>query len=182
MCSFDVSSLFINIPLDETIQICLDKLYALPDPPTMPRSVFKGLLEFATKKSHFIFEGDYYDQIDGVAMGSPLGPVLANIFMCHFEEKWVFNSIGRPSIWFRYVDDTFTLFDSKGNALHFLQNLNNCHVNIKFTIEFEEDNVIPFLDVLIKRKIIFFQHQFIARKLSLVFTLNGTRSLLENTK
>ena len=92
MCSFDVSSLFTNIPLDETIQICLDKLYALPHPPTMPRSALKGLLEFATKKSHFIFDGDYYDQIHGIAMGSPLGPVLANIFMCHFEEKWVFNS------------------------------------------------------------------------------------------
>ena len=151
MCSFDVSSLFTNIPLDETIQICLDKLYALPDPPTMPRSALKGLLEFATKNSHFIFDGDYYDQIDGVAMGSPLGPVLANIFMCHFEEKWVFNSKGRPSIWFRYVDDTFTLFDSKSNALQFLQYLNSCHVNIKFTIEFEETNVIPFLVVLIKR-------------------------------
>lgn len=61
MCSFDVSSLFTNIPLDETIQICLHKLYALPDPPTMPRSALKGLLEFATKKSHFIFDGDYYD-------------------------------------------------------------------------------------------------------------------------
>ena len=71
--------------------------------------------------------------------------------MCHFEEKWVFNSKGRPSIWFRYVDDTFTLFDSKSNALQFLQYLNSCHVNIKFTIEFEENNVIPFLDVLIKR-------------------------------
>ena len=77
--------------------------------------------------------------------------VLANIFMCHFEEKWVFNSKGRPSIWFRYVDHTFTLFDSKSNALQFLQYLNSCHVNIKFTIEFEENNVIPFLDVLIKR-------------------------------
>ena len=44
-------------------------------------SVGSKLLEFATKKSHFIFDGQYYDQIDGVAMGSPLGPVLANIFM-----------------------------------------------------------------------------------------------------
>ena len=57
MCSFDVSSLFTNVPLDETIQICLDKLYALPDPPTLPRSVLKVLLEFATKRSHFIFNG-----------------------------------------------------------------------------------------------------------------------------
>ena len=47
------------------------------------------LLLFATEKSHFVFDGDYYDQIDGVAMGSPLGPVSANIFMCNFEEKWV---------------------------------------------------------------------------------------------
>ena len=39
MCSFDVGSLFTNVPLDETKQICIDKLYALPDPPTQPRSV-----------------------------------------------------------------------------------------------------------------------------------------------
>ena len=66
---------------------------------------------------------------------------------------WVLNYTGRPSIWFRYIDDTFTLFDSKNNAIQFLQYLNSCHmhVNIKFTIKFEENNVIPFLDVLIKR-------------------------------
>ena len=57
------------------------KLYSLPDPPTLPRTVPKELLEFATKKSHFIFNGQYYDQIYGVAMGSPLGPVIANIFV-----------------------------------------------------------------------------------------------------
>ena len=76
MCSFDVSSLFTNVPLDETIQICLDKLYALPDPPTLPRSVLKVLLEVATKKSHFIFNGGYYDQIDGVAFRSCFGQHL----------------------------------------------------------------------------------------------------------
>ena len=149
MCSFDVSSLFTNVPLDETIQICLDKLYALPDPPTLPRSVLKVLLAFATKKSHFIFDGQYYDQVDGVAMGSPLGPVLANIFMCHFEEKWVLSNNSRPSVWFRYVDDIFTLFESKHAAIRFLQFLNNCHANIKFTVE--ENSTIPFLDVLITR-------------------------------
>ena len=91
MCSFDVCSLFTNVPFDETIQISLDKLYALPDSPAIPRPVLKKLLEFATKKSHFILDGQYYDQIDGVAMGSPLRPVLANIFTCDFEEKWIIN-------------------------------------------------------------------------------------------
>jgi len=59
----------------------------------------KVLLDIATKKSHFIFDGKYYDQINGVAMGSPLGPVLANIFMCDFEEKWVLNNNARLLIW-----------------------------------------------------------------------------------
>ena len=58
-----------------TIEINLTKLYSLPDPPSLPRHVLKDLLLFATKKSHFVFDGDYYDQVDGVAMGSPLGPV-----------------------------------------------------------------------------------------------------------
>ena len=130
----DVTSLFTNVPLDETIQICLDKLYSLPDPPQLPRSFLKDLLQFATKKSHFLFDGQFYDQIDGVAMGSPLGPVLANIFMCHFEEKWLTKSRFCPSLWFRYVDDTFTMFDSKDNANEFLSFLNSRHYGIKFKI------------------------------------------------
>ena len=110
LCSFEVSSLFTNVPLDETIQISLDKMYTLPNPPKLPRTVLKDLLVFATRRSHFVFDGQYYDQVDGVAMGSPLGPVLANIFMCHFEEKWVMNNSDRPSVWFRYVDDTFYFY------------------------------------------------------------------------
>ena len=149
-CHFSIY-IITNEPLDETIQICLDILYSLPDRPQLPRSVLKDLLQFATKKSHFLFDGQFYDQIDGVAKGSPLDPVLANIFMCHFEEKWLTKSRFSPSLWFRYVDDTFTMFDSKDNANEFLSFLNSRHNSIKFTIEFEEDNKIPFLDILLKR-------------------------------
>ena len=141
-----------TFPLDETIQICLDKLYALANPPKLPRSVLKDLLVFATKRSHFLLDGQYYDQFDGVAMGSPLGPVLANIFMCDFEGKWVMNNGARPTTWFRYVDDTFTLFPNKDTAVQFLSYLNTRHKNIQFTTEFEQDEEIPFLDVLIKRQ------------------------------
>ena len=55
--SFDVRSLIINVPLDETIQICRDKLYALRDVPTLPCPVLKVLLEYATINCHFIFDG-----------------------------------------------------------------------------------------------------------------------------
>ena len=57
----------------------------------------------------------------------------------------------RPSIWFRYVDDTFTLLDNINEANQFLHYLDSCHANIKFTVEFEENNTISFLDILNKR-------------------------------
>ena len=119
MCSFYFSSSFTIVPLDETIQFCLNK-QAICSPrstKTIPLRL-KVLLELATKKTEpFYFLWSDYDQIDGVAVGSPLGPVMANILMCHFEEKWVLNSNVRPSVLFRYVDDTFTLFDSKDIAV-----------------------------------------------------------------
>ena len=153
MCSFDVSSLFTNVPLGETIEICLDKLYALANPPRLLRLILKNLLLFATEKSHFVFDGQYYDQIDSVAMASPLGPVLANIFMCDFQEKWVMKDINQLTIWFRYVDDTFALFKNKNDALSFLHYLYGRHNNIKLTIEFEQNDEIPFLDILMKRNL-----------------------------
>ena len=84
-------------------------------------------------------------------MGSPLGPVVANIFMCDFEEKWLLNAKVSPLIWNRYVDDTFTMFHNKDSANEFLHYFNSCHSNIKFTIEFEQNNAIRFLDILVTR-------------------------------
>ena len=86
-------------------------------------------------------------------MGSPLGPVLANIFMCHIEEI-IFNQCSpafRPVYYRRYVDDTFILFQTRVAAEMFLEFANNLHPNIDFTIEHESDNCLPFLDILITR-------------------------------
>ena len=71
--------------------------------------------------------------------------------MCDFEEKWATKNTNQPTIWFRYVDDTFTLFKNKNDALSFLRYLNGRHNNNKFTIEFEQNDEIPFLDILMKR-------------------------------
>ena len=86
-------------------------------------------------------------------MGSPLGPVLANIFMCHLEET-LFAQCSptfRPAYYRRYVDDTFILFRTKVAAEQFLEFANSLHPNIQFTIEHETNNCLSFLDVLITR-------------------------------
>lgn len=71
--------------------------------------------------------------------------------MCVFEEKWLLNAKVSPLFWNRYVDDTFTMFHNKDSANEFSHYLNGCHHNIKFTIECEHNNTIPFLDILVTR-------------------------------
>ena len=150
MVSYDVTSLFTNIPLDETISIAIDYILEANPNIKISREELKTLFHFATSGSHFLFDGKFYDQIDGVAMGSPLGPVLANLFMAHHEKDWIsgFQS-STISFYKRYVDDIFCLMENEVEAKKFLDYLNNQHSNIKFTMEIEVDKKIPFLDVLI---------------------------------
>ena len=82
MISFEVKNLFTNVPLNETIDIILTKVYDENKKETnIPKSILKELLHLCTKHVHFKFNNEIYIQCDGVAMGSPLGSLLANIFM-----------------------------------------------------------------------------------------------------
>jgi len=105
-----------------------------------------------TKKSHFQFRGMNFDQVDGVAMGSPLAPTLADVFMSDFENKIMdrLEAMGLKG-WNRYVDDTFSLLDNNQCAKIILDELNKQHPNIQFTTELEKKKTIPFLDVLVDR-------------------------------
>ena len=87
MVSFDVKSLFINVPLDRTINIILKRIYNNKELETsITRNEMKEMLILCTKNVHFTYDGKIYIQTDGVAMGSPLGPVLADIFMTELEK------------------------------------------------------------------------------------------------
>ena len=82
LASFDIQSLFTNIPLDGTIDICVDMVYnKRKKVKGMLKRHFKQLLTLSVKSSFFLINGVYYKQIDSVAMGSPLGPTLVNIFL-----------------------------------------------------------------------------------------------------
>ena len=149
MASFDVDSLFTNIPLDETIDVCVKKLFGRKHKfKGFSKSEFRSLLQFAVKDNLILFNGKYYIQVDGVAMGSPLGPTLANVFLCYWEEIWLGKCPKqfRPLYYRRYVDDTFLLFASEGHVKKFLRYMNSRHANINFTFETETDNKLPFLD------------------------------------
>ena len=151
MCSFDVSSLFTNVPLDETIKICADALYRSElERPSFPEEVFIELMKSATSSVEFSFNNEMYRQKDGVAMGSPLGPALANIFV-GFHEHQLFNCHQKPLVYFRYVDDTFAVFEKESECDIFLAKLNSLHQSLKFTFEKEENNSLPFLDVSVEK-------------------------------
>ena len=81
LASLDVESLFTNVPIDDTIAIILENTYKhknLP-PPDMPQELLKALLKLCTKESPFkTTDEKLFKQINGVAMGSPLGPKFAN--------------------------------------------------------------------------------------------------------
>ena len=145
--SYDVVSLFTNVPLNETIDIICDTIYNQNEKqkPPMPKSVFKRLLEIATG-GMFLFDGKLYKTIDGVTMGSPLGPTLANFILAHFENKLLQNtSIPLPALYLRYVDDIFCVFREGVDSKPFFEALNSLHINLKFTVE-NGDKCLSFLD------------------------------------
>ena len=83
-------------------------------------------------------------------MVSPLAPVLANIFMCFYESKWLNEyNLNKLNFYLRYVDDILAAFDNKQDSLNFIEFLNNRHPNIKFMIEKQINHFIAFLDVSI---------------------------------
>lgn len=152
MCSFDISNLFTNVPL-ETINICADALYNDDDSEmqlSISKAAFIELMTNATSAVEFNFNDVMYKQIDEVAMGSPLGPVLANIFVGFYEQK-LFHNTSKPVVYFRYVDDTFAIFHNEADADSFLNALNHLHPSLKFTFEKENNKSLPFLDVYVER-------------------------------
>ena len=110
------------------------------------QTIIIKLFLFATAETHFLFDGFYYDQIDGVAMGSLLAPVLANLFISHHERTWLSNyNNSTPLFYHRYVGDIFCMFHIEQEALLFFDYLNLQHPNIKFTSENESYNQISRL-------------------------------------
>jgi len=151
MVSFDVSSLFTNVPVSETIDYVTELWLESDGSNIINCETIKQLLEFCCTNVPFMYGDNWFMQVDGVAMGSPLAPTLASLFMKSIEDKLSTFTGNKPSFFKRYVDDTFAIFDSPDDVDPFFRFLNELHPNIKFTLENEEVNCLNFLDVKVRR-------------------------------
>ena len=112
MVSFDVKSLFTNVPLQKTIDVILDRVYNQQRIQTnIKKRTLNKLIQDTCNKTAFTANGVIYEQTDGVSMGASLGPVLANIIMTELERVIVDDLINAGTIKFyaRYVDDTILM-------------------------------------------------------------------------
>ena len=156
MISFDVVSLFTKVPVDGALQAIYTLLTQddiLEQQTTIPEPDICALTELCLRSTYFMFGDTFFDQVEGAAMGSPLSPIVANLFMEAFEDRALKSVVLQPRMWVRYVDDTFVLWPHKEDELDtFHRHLNSQHPSIQFTMEKESEGKISFLDVQIERK------------------------------
>ena len=130
--SYHVAALFTNVPLDEAINILANRAFT----------------DDWVNKTYGLFQFDMqlFEQTDGVAMGSPLGPLMANVFICHLEEQLARDGL-MPLLYRRCVDDTIVRMPDTDTAIEFLTTLNGLDSSLTFTMELPENGMIPFIGI-----------------------------------
>ena len=152
MVSYDVRALFTSVPIQPSLEVIEKLLKEDPDlqkRTTMSTKNIMDLLEFCLRSTYFTHRGKFYEQVEGAAMGSPISPIVANLYMENFEMRALQSSPNPPSLWKRFVDDTFVIM-KKAHKEEFPTHINSVDSNIKFTTEEPgDDGSLPFLDILI---------------------------------
>ena len=144
MVSFDVKSLFTNISVSFTIKLIIDSLYH-NDKSSNSNTLFnedptkmKQYLEGVTKSGTFLFNNKYFEHIDGVLMGGKASNLFAEVIMNYIVDKAmeITPLQYKPFVFYRYIDNCFSVFNDKKSVIGFEKILNSIHLNIAFTTEF----------------------------------------------
>ena len=142
LVTMDVSSLYTVIPQDEGVE-CMREAYSESHSPSIPPEFLSRLMELVLKCNIFEFNGEFYKQVIGTAMGSKPAPSYANIFMSRKIDTKIFNIAkyfseyeGLNLLFFkRFLDDLFMIFTGSTQKLHsFFHQVNKIHPNIKLTM------------------------------------------------
>ena len=149
--SYVVKALFIAVPTKPAIDIIRkhpedDK--DLQQRTSMAVNHIICLLTFCLKNTYFIFQGSYYKQVERAPMGSPISPIVANLYMEAFEVKALNTAHHPPNLWRRFVDATFVV--QAAHKDRFTEHINSIDDRIQFTMEeSRSDGSMPSLDTLV---------------------------------
>ena len=153
--SYDVSALFTSVPIDQALNIIKDLLEQ--DDTLHDRSVLSvqniiEFLGFCLHNTYFSFQNKFYEQVEGVAMGLLVSPIVANLYMEHFEREALRSATNLPGfglgLWM-----TLFVIQQQAHEQLFLDHINSIDPAIKFTVRGNlENGAIPFLDSLVKPK------------------------------
>lgn len=152
MVSFDVVSLFTNIPVNLAITIIEEEWHTITQKTSIPRDLFFSMLRFCLiEANYFTYNSVVYRQIFGMPMGNPLSTIIADIVTHKLLQVVLGELPFTPKIFVKYVDDIFAIIpNNKMDVM--LAALNGFHSKLQFTVELERDGVLPYLDVLVLRK------------------------------
>ncbi|XP_044753724.1 uncharacterized protein LOC123313085 [Coccinella septempunctata] len=154
MVSFDIVNLYPSTPPVEAAEL-INQLLAFSDLSDDVVSSLSALLKVCLEQNIFKFNNRFYIQKNGLSMGSPLAPLLAECFLKYLENKLKDTNLFKKHIlfWRRYVDDIFCIFLGDQSDLDmFLDFINTLHPRITFTVEAQTNGTLPFLDLLLRSR------------------------------
>ena len=151
MVSFDVTSLYTNISIIDTLNII--KFYVNSDDQFTRKKVipqdklFLDLVHLVLTSTWYMFNSQFYQQNDGIAMGGPASSTTGEIYMQAYEHTAITTAMHPPKVWERFVDEVYSILKRMHleNVFHHINN------NDTFTMEQEGNGELAFLDTLLKR-------------------------------
>ena len=152
LSSYDVSAQFTPVPVDPDLNIIkdlLEKDHTFRERTVLAVNDIILLLEFCLKNTYFSLQDQFYEQVEGAAMGFPVSPIVANLYVEYLVQKALSTAPHPPRFWHRFVDDTIVIY-KEVNKIGFLQHINSVGPAIRFTGGQQEDGSIPFLDTVVK--------------------------------
>lgn len=150
--SLDVQSLYTSISSEHAITALKEKWDIIKTHTKIDQTTFFKMIKFCIETSAFVqFEDKIYKQTKGLAMGNPLSAILSEIVLNRLIKKTLNNNCFEILLLVVYVDDIFVI-SHQDDVEEIFQSFNSTHNDIKFTIEFEENGSIPYLDVEVIRR------------------------------
>ena len=153
LASLDVQSLFTNVAVDGALRVIKDVVGTMDEEELpLPQQDYIDIVTLCMRFNVFNFEDEEYSQHNGLAMGSPLSPVAACLYLEKLEEEHYLGIMGPDTMWMRYIDDVLIVIPKDIDIEQKVQRLNTVDANIQFTLEKEAGGGLPFLDTFIGRE------------------------------